>query len=243
MKVDTAALGGLAAAVTMALALIALRPRTKRADQPPQALGHVARQLERVIQKVPTLRRQRREVPPEDVAEWCDQIARRMRSGSTIRDALMSTEPSSDAARHATDGLRLGLDRGLPVPEALETIPDNTSGRHSPRTGPHVALAFGVIAVASRLGGSNAAALDRTATSLRVLAADRHERRSQASQARLSAHVLTVVPLAMLSLLLLLDSDVRATLHTPIGAACVTSGLFLNGVGWRWMHHMIGAYQ
>ena len=243
MKVDTAALGGLAAAVTMALALIALRPRTKRADQPPQTFGRLAGRLERVIQNARSLGRRRRGVPPEDVAEWCDQIARRMRSGSTIRDALMSTEPSSSALVRATEGLRLGLDRGLPIPAALEAIPDDTSGHHSQRTGPHVALAFGVIAIASRLGGSNASALDRTATSLRVLAADRHERRSQAAQARLSAHVLTVVPLAMLSLLLLLDSDVRATLHTPIGAACVTSGLFLNGVGWRWMHHMIGADQ
>ena len=243
MKVDTAALGGLAAAVTMALVLIAFRPRTKRVDQPPQIHGHLARRLERVIQNARYLRRRRRAVPPEDVAEWCDQVARRMRSGSTIRDALMSTEPSSGAVVHATDGLRLGLDRGLPIPEALETILDNTSGHPSPQAGPHVALAFGVIAVASRLGGSNAAALDRTATSLRVLADDRHERRSQASQARLSAHVLTVVPLAMLSLLLLLDSDVRATLHTPTGAACVICGLFLNGVGWRWMHHMIGSDQ
>jgi tight adherence protein B len=100
-----------------------------------------------------------------------------------------------------------------------------------------------MIAIAARLGGSNAAALDRTAASLRVLAADRQERQGQAAQARLSAHVLTVVPLAMLSLLLLLDSDVRATLHTPIGAACVVSGLFLNGVGWLWMHHLIGADQ
>jgi tight adherence protein B len=155
----------------------------------------------------------------------------------------MSTEPSSDTLVYATEGLRLGIERGLPIPDALEAIPDRTSGHDSPRSGPHVVLAFGVIAIAARLGGSNAAALDRTAASLRVLAADRQERRGQAAQARLSAHVLTVVPLAMLSLLLLLDSDVRATLNTPIGAACVAGGLFLNGVGWRWMHQLIGAHQ
>jgi len=52
--------------------------------------------------------------------------------------------------------------------------------------------------------------------------------------------VLTIVPLAMLALLLLVDADVRTTLQTPIGASCVLFGLALNVVGWKWMRHIIG---
>jgi tight adherence protein B len=63
---------------------------------------------------------------------------------------------------------------------------------------------------------------------------------AQAAQARLSAHVLTVVPLAMLLLLLLIDADVRAALQTSIGALCVVIGFVLNAVGWKWMRHIIG---
>jgi Flp pilus assembly protein TadB len=56
----------------------------------------------------------------------------------------------------------------------------------------------------------------------------------------MSAHVLTVVPLAMLTLLALTDRDVRAALATAIGGACLVLGLILNGLGSFWMRRLIG---
>lgn len=161
-----------------------------------------------------------------------------MRSGSTLRDALMSTTPSGIALAHTTEDLRLALERGQPITTAVDAARTSKQGQH--RRGPHVDLALAVIAIAARLGGSNASAFDRAAGSLRLLAADQQERSSQAAQARLSAHVLTIVPLAMLALLILTDDDVRATLQTPIGVACIAIGLVLNGAGWMWMRHIIG---
>ena len=86
--------------------------------------------------------------------------------------------------------------------------------------GTHLRLALVVIATAARLGGSPAAAIDRTAGTLRQRAVDADERNVHAAQARLSAHVLTAVPLAMLLLLLVTDDDVRVTATSTLGATC-----------------------
>ena len=91
MTVSAASLGGGAAAIAVMLLSIALRPRPQRAGKPRQTHGLLAEQLEQVVHEARSRRRRRRAVPPEDVAEWCDQLAGRMRSGSTLRDALMST--------------------------------------------------------------------------------------------------------------------------------------------------------
>ena len=96
-----------------------------------------------------------------------------------------------------------------------------------------------VIAAASEVGGSAAAAIDRVAATLRQRAADQAERRVQAAQARLSAHVMTAVPLSMLGLLLATDDDVRVVIITPVGATCLVAGLTLNTGGWLWMRHIV----
>ncbi len=107
--------------------------------------------------------------------------------------------------------------------------------------GPSLRLALGVIATAAQLGGSPAQAIDRTAATLRQRAADADERRAHAAQARLSAHVLTALPIAMLLLLVATDRDVRAAATAPLGAACIAMGLSLNTAGSIWMRRIIGA--
>src|SRR5690606_37511270 len=98
--------------------------------------------------------------------------------------------------------------------------------------GPHLALACQVLTVATQLGGSPARAVDRTAVVLRQRAADGQERLAQAAQTRMSAHVLTALPVAVLAVLSLTDPDVRAVLASPIGATIVGVGLLLNLCGW-----------
>jgi Flp pilus assembly protein TadB len=97
--------------------------------------------------------------------------------------------------------------------------------------------------VAASAGGSPAAPIDRVAAALRLRAVDRAERASQAAQARLSAHVLTVVPLVMLTLLAIVDADVRAAIAGGPGAASVGIGLLLNASGWCWMRRIVQVPQ
>ena len=176
-------------------------------------------------------RAERRPPSAKAVAEWCDDLARQLRSGSTLRDAMTTTLPNDPATRRATDELRRRLDRGRSMADACPPPVDS---------GAHLGLAIIVITTAARLGGSPAPAIDRTAGTLRQRAVDADERIVHAAQARLSAHVLTAVPLAMLLLLLVTDDDVRATATSTLGATCIAVGLSLNAIGSTWMRRIIG---
>lgn len=174
----------------------------------------------------------RRTAEAEDVADWCESLARRVRSGSSLRHAVEAVEPDN-ALRPALAPIRHRLTRGVPLAAVV-------AGDHGDSTGVDLQLALDMIGVAASLGGSPAEALDRTATTLRQRAADRADRRTQAAQARISAHVLTVVPLGVLALLLISDDGIRAATATPAGAACIAGGLVLNGLGWIWMRALTG---
>jgi tight adherence protein B len=171
-------------------------------------------------------RRNRATVAPRAVADWCDDLARELRAGSSIRRALATTAPVEPRLHAATAPLRHAAERGAAIAEA--TLP-------CPGGGPHTRLALVVIAAVADLGGAPAIALDRVAATLRARAADADERAVQAAQARLSGQVLTALPIGMLALLAATDADVRAAVATPIGAACVAAGIALNTVGWWWI--------
>ena len=76
---------------------------------------------------------------------------------------------------------------------------------------------------------------------MRQRVSDELDRDAQSAQAKLSARVLTLVPLAVLALLLGTDADVRQVLTEPAGAATVGIGLALNAVGSWWMRRIVGA--
>jgi tight adherence protein B len=138
--------------------------------------------------------------------------------------------PVDIATERATSTLRLGIERGLSMVDAVE---------RADADGPHVQLALGVIGAASRIGAPSAAAIDRTATLLRQRAADHEERATHAAQARLSAHVMTAVPLLVLALLAATDDDVRSVAVSAVGATCIICGLVLNAIGWWWMRRIV----
>jgi tight adherence protein B len=218
------------ASCCLALAIAAaggpMRPRERRVTAP--APGIPTRPLRTVDRWM--LRRTRRRPPSaRDVAAWCDDIARHVRSGSALRDAV-TVLPRDPVCERATTPLRLAIDRGAALGDAITRV-DND--------GPHLRLAFGVISAASRIGGPAAASIDRTAMVLRQRAADLDERSTQAAQARLSAHVMTAMPLLMLASLIVTDDDVRSAVSSPIGTLCIGTGLALNAIGWWWMRRIV----
>jgi tight adherence protein B len=164
------------------------------------------------------------------VAEWCDRLARRLRSGTSLRDALLTTIPDDEPTRRLTEPIRRRLRHGEPVTTAIGAVEE---------PGSHLHLALTIIGTAARVGGAPAPAIDRTAASLRSRAADHDDRQVQAAQARISAHVLTAVPILMLTLLVMTDSDTRQAVTTKVGMICLTVGLSLNLLGSAWMRRMI----
>lgn len=225
-RVDPPVVATACVAVAIVIAAVPLRPRQRRPSpvtrsspaRPPRTLGVWRR-------RGPG----HRTPGPRGVAAWCDDVARRLRSGSTLRDAV-SMVPADAATDRATASLRLAIDRGASVADAIARV--DTGGAH-------VRLALGVVATTSRIGGPAAAAIDQAAMLLRQRASDLDERATQAAQARLSSHVMTAVPLLMLAVLVATDDDIRSVVTSPIGASCVGAGLALNALGWWWMHHIV----
>ena len=215
-------------ALAVTVAAVPLRPRRRRAGPAADAPGasHVAGLAHHW-----TRRRDRRRRPnARAVAAWCDDIARSVRSGSSLRDAV-AVVPADAITERATSAFRLAIDRGLTIDESAGRVDD---------AGPHLRLALDVLATTSRIGGPSSASIDRTAALLRQRANDLDERSSHAAQARLSTHVLTAVPLVMLAILVTTDDDVRAVVTSAVGVTCVSAGLALNIAGWWWMRRIVG---
>lgn len=255
------AAGAVAVAVVMIAAAVAPVARRAVSTSDPSAPGtsrhRVASRWIGWLDRLHTAHRNRRTrtATADEVADWCEALARQTRSGVSLRRAVETVEPAAAALQRRLDPMRHRLERGTPLLAATaagdtDTTTDNTTTDTTETTadtatragdGGDLGLALDMIGVAVGLGGSPAAVLDRTASTLRQRAADRAERRTQAAQARMSAHVLTVVPLGLLVLLVLSDQGIRAAVATPVGAACIGGGLLLNGLGWIWMRAVIGA--
>ena len=179
-------------------------------------------------------RPQRAPRPPDDeaVAAWCERVAAGVRGGSSLTRAVLDAESHGGDPSPFPD-LVHAIQRGRPLGDAFRQVPDG------PATA--VGLAAPVLATCAELGGPAAGSIERVAAVLLGRASERAERHAASAQARLSARVLTIVPLAVLVLLTLTEPSIRQTLGTPAGIACVVVGGALDLLGWWWMHRMIGA--
>ena len=171
-------------------------------------------------------RHARQAVP--DYAAMLDAIARQVRSGSSLTSAVLDEigpgTPLSSVVDRLTDGHSLV--------DALAAVvsPD-----------PDSALTVQALLATAHLGGPVAATLDEAATVLRERAAARAERQAHGSQARLSARVLTVVPVVFALWSALASQRTREVyLSTAAGAVSAVVGLALNVAGWQWMKRIIG---
>ena len=127
---------------------------------------------------------------------------------------------------------RIQLDRGLRGRDR-----DAVAARWSPRQNLN-RHALG--RCTAHLGGPIAATLDAAAAVLRERDAARAERRAHGAQARLSARVLTIVPLGFAAWSAVTSQQTRAVyLSTAAGAACAAFGLMLNALGWRWINRIL----
>ena len=125
------------------------------------------------------------------------------------------------------DSLLAALDASLRPDDGIDAASD-------------AGLALTVLRSCACFGGPAATPLQRAAATLRARDAVAAEQLAQSAQARLSARVLTLVPVFLLALLAVTDPKVRATLTTPAGLALVGLGALLNLAGALWMRRIIG---
>ena len=104
-----------------------------------------------------------------------------------------------------------------------------------------LALTVQALSAVAQLGGPIAATLDEAAAVLRERTAARAERRAHGAQARLSARVLTIVPLVFAAWSAVASQRTRDVyVSTVAGGIAALCGLTLNIAGWRWMKRIIG---
>jgi tight adherence protein B len=169
---------------------------------------------------------------PDDVADWCELVARSLRSGSSLTAAVTAGATAESSMATVVEPVVRHVTRGEPLVVALD-------GSGVDLASP-AGLAFTVLRSCARFGGPAAIPLERAAATLRVRAAVAAEQQAQSAQAQLSARVLTLVPIALLGMLAVTDAKVRAVITTPAGLAVVVLGGLLNVAGALWMRRIIG---
>lgn len=170
-----------------------------------------------------TPRRRRPAAPAAaDWARYLDAVAASVRGGTAIRAA-------------ATDALReLGVQgEAVHAPLDLDTL-DRRAVHHADE-----AVVVHALVTATRLGGATAATVQTGATLLRERAAVRAEAAAHAAQARLSARVLTIVPLGFAAWSATASHTYRRALATPAGVTSAALGVAANLAGWWWMRHIV----
>ena len=176
-----------------------------------------------VPRRWPLVRRQ----PPRPTAEqWAtllDAMSAEVRTGSALTAALRQAVRRDCPNGRVITGECTSLDR---VADAQTTDPDEAVVVHA-------------IAAAHALGGPVAASLNGASALLRERSAIRAEAHAYAAQARLSARVLTAVPLVFAGWSLCTSRSFRDAVLSPLGVASAAVGGLCNLFGWWWMRRIV----
>lgn len=159
-----------------------------------------------------------------------EAVAAGLRSGASLRQAL------AEAARATPGGLgddladvTMATERGAGLVAALE-------GWAVRRPLPGVRLVVAALCVGAETGGAAARAVDGVAVTLRQRLAADAEAHALATQARVSAAVIAVAPLAFGALAAITDPrSAGFLLRTPAGLVLLSAGLALDAAGALWM--------
>ena len=159
-------------------------------------------------------------------------VAAQLRSGHTVPSALVAAGERPGPLGTDVRRVQQRVDLGATLPDALA----RWAGER--RSEPAAAVA-GALAVAAETGGAAATALDGLSRSLRDALGAHAEAAALSAQARLSAVVVGIAPIAYLVFAAATDPHAAATLvSTPTGRVCLALGLTLDALGALWMHHI-----
>jgi tight adherence protein B len=164
-----------------------------------------------------------------------DGVARHLRAGGSLAQAIAAAQPPA-----TVQDLRAQWDRLaalVPVVGVTAALGDwsSSTAESSSLDSRSVRLAAAALALASTTGGSPARAIDGVAATLRSRLAVSDEIRALSSQARASALVIALSPLAFGLLGGVRDSRSRAFRASRAGATFLVLGLALDALGGWWM--------
>lgn len=164
-----------------------------------------------------------------DVGQTSPVAPVRMRRRSRRRDALTDDL----TVQRYLETLSRSVRAGRTLNQALDDLAER-SVQASARRWLHETLWL-----ASHAGTGPATVLERGAVMAADRVAARQERRAQAAQARLSATVLTWVPVGVCALAVAVDDHVRRMVFTtPLGWLCLIAGGGLSTLGRWWIRRI-----
>jgi tight adherence protein B len=171
-----------------------------------------------------------------DLPAALDAVARSLRAGASLRQALGDAAGESRGPVAADlHGVVAATVAGIPLAEALD-------GWGRARRRGDVLLAVAALQLAIETGGASARAVDGLAATIRRRAAVQDEARALSAQARASALVLACAPLAVCAFTVVAGGEAADfLLHTPLGLACLAGGLSLDALGGWWMARLTRA--
>jgi tight adherence protein B len=163
-----------------------------------------------------------------DLPAILDAVSDAVRSGSSLAAALTEAALVARGVALADLQVTIGAMGQVGVATALHEWGER-------RRAPGVRLAVAALSLAAELGGS-AQPIDGVAATLRERMAAEREARALSAQARSSAAVIILAPIAFVALMAMADDTVVPFfLHTSLGFACVVGGAALDGAGAWWM--------
>jgi tight adherence protein B len=163
-----------------------------------------------------------------------DRLASSLRAGlavgpAVIELAAVADEPLAGDLRP----IREALVHGTPATVALAAWGER------PDASADVRLVVAALSLGAQAGGEVARAVDRIAGTLRERREVEAEVRALATQARASAVLLAVAPLAFAGLVATIEPGAVAFLVTdPVGLGCLLLGIGLDALGAAWMHRI-----
>lgn len=217
-----------AAGVGVALVLVVLGPTMTVLGLAVAAGAAVWWQRHRAV----ALGRRRRAQLPDTL----ERLAGGLRSGTSLLQALVDTAAATPAPL-GDELVAIGREawHGQPIAELLDAW-----ARHHDDRGTRLAAAAMVLALG--IGAAPARAIDGVAGTLRERLQLRAERQALATQARASAVVLVLAPVAFMALFGVTDSAAsRFLLGSPGGWLCLVGGIGLDLVGAVWMARLTDA--
>jgi tight adherence protein B len=169
------------------------------------------------------------------VPETLERVAAELRAGGTVASAIawLAVDGGSLTGDFARVQSRVEL--GAPIPVALTSWAEE-------RTAAGTSSAAGALAVAHDVGGRAADALDSLAASLRDRLAVVAETHALSAQARYSALVVGLGPLAYLGFSVVVDRRAADALFgTAAGRSCALAGIALELLGAWWMRRILAS--
>lgn len=171
--------------------------------------------------------RRKRQLP-----DALDTVASSLRSGRSVAGAIAALADGAGTLNAELRPVVVRAESGRPLAAVLADWADDSDA--------DTRLAGAALATAAELGGPGATALETTAQSLRDRAEADGLVEALSVQARLSAWLLTLAPVAFAGVMTGIDPRAGQFLfNTPIGWLCLAAGLGLDVLGGFWMHTMV----